>query len=36
MQRILAVNPLSKSWRNTFTKRLEGKETSAKKRLTGK
>ncbi|PGZ96777.1 hypothetical protein COE51_15445 [Bacillus pseudomycoides] len=36
LQRILAVNSLSESWRNTFTKRLGGKETSADKRLTGK
>ncbi|HDX9589387.1 TPA: MOSC domain-containing protein [Bacillus pseudomycoides] len=33
---ILAVDSLSESWRNTFTKRLEGKETSTEKRLTGK
>ncbi|WP_375337707.1 3-alpha domain-containing protein [Bacillus sp. 3103sda1] len=36
LHRILAVNSLSESWRNTFTKRLGGKETSAEKRLTGK
>lgn len=36
IQSILAVDSLSESWRNTFTKRLEGKETSAEKRLTGK
>ncbi|MDC2864773.1 MOSC domain-containing protein [Bacillus sp. BP-3] len=36
IQRILAVDSLSGSWRNTFKKRLEGKETSTEKRLTGK
>lgn len=36
MKRILAVDALSKSWRATFTKRLEGEQTDTLARLQGK
>jgi len=33
--RLLAVDALSESWRNTLTKRLDGMQTDASERLTG-
>jgi Uncharacterized protein conserved in bacteria len=35
MMRMLAVEPLSASWRDTFEKRLGGESTETKERLTG-
>lgn len=35
IRRILAVESLSKNWRSTFQKRLDGEWTDSKKRLTG-